>query len=244
MGAVGGKGAPAPPTFGVDAQRGINRGMAAAANRLGNDDPMSSAAARDQATQAAYGQMTSRLDPMWEQREQGLTASIANQGLDPGSAAATRMQGDFGRQRNDAYSTAMANAMTGAGNTAFAQQMAAQNQPYQQMGMLTGLQNQQYQNQLNAYGIEQAGKNGLLGGAAGLGGTLGGASILAASDERLKTNIVRGMLEAIPGVRFASWEWIDGPPGRHHGVIAPGNEHAHRLRALAWKNKCKCHINP
>ena len=54
---------------------------------------------------------------------------------------------------------------------------------------------------------------------------MGGAAAAAplaimASDERLKKNVERSLLEAIPGVPFASWEWIDGPPGRYVGVIA------------------------
>ena len=55
-----------------------------------------------------------------------------------------------------------------------------------------------------------------MGGAA----NLGGLAALGASDERLKKNIERTSLEAIPGVPFASWEWVDGPPGRFLGVIA------------------------
>ena len=52
------------------------------------------------------------------------------------------------------------------------------------------------------------------------GASLAPLALMAASDERLKKDVVRTTLEAIPGVPFASWEWVDGPPGRHYGVIA------------------------
>jgi hypothetical protein len=64
------------------------------------------AQARDRAEGAIYGRETSRLDPMFAQREQTMNASLANQGLDPGSAAAQTTRDQFGRDRNDAYQQA------------------------------------------------------------------------------------------------------------------------------------------
>lgn len=251
---MGGKGKPAPPDFTAAAEAqaksgrqdtpfaqwngnalGFSGGLAERANNLmgqvGSQGPLPTGdAARQQAIDSAYGQAQSRLDPQFAQREESLRARLANQGLDPGSQAADAEMGNFGRERNDAYSSAMANAIgqgTQAGNAIFQQGVQAQQQPYSQLSQLASLlqgnngpqtqymnaANAGYQGALQGYGIDQAGKNSLMSGLAS-----GGA--LAASDERLKKNIERSTLEAIPGVPFASWEWIDGPPGRYVGVIA------------------------
>jgi surface antigen len=74
---------------------------------------------------------------------------------------------------------------------------------------------QGYQGQQNQYATQQAGKNSLLGGAAQLA-----PLAIRASDERLKINVERSTLEALPGVPFASWEWAHAPGERHYGVIA------------------------
>src|SRR3954469_12048715 len=80
------------------------------------------AQARDRAEGAIYGRETSRLDPQFAQREQTMNASLANQGLDPGSAAATATRDQFGRDRNDAYQQAQYGAITGGGAEASRQQ--------------------------------------------------------------------------------------------------------------------------
>lgn len=198
---------------------------------LGNQlDP---AAARDQAIQAAYGQATSRLDPQWQQREQATAAQLANQGLTPGSMAYNSQIQNQDRARNDAYAQAMYGAQTGAGNAAFGQSLQANQQPYQQLGALQGLtqQNsfmpsanllgalgQQYAGQLQNYGIDQAGKNSKMQGGVGLGAAA--LPFLAGSDERLKEKIERLAWDAIPGVPFATWEWKHRPGERQLGVIA------------------------
>jgi hypothetical protein len=60
----------------------------------------------------------------------------------------------------------------------------------------------------------------MFGGLGSLVGQLGGAAILggALSDRRLKKNIVYFKQEAVPGVRFAMWDWKVGGSG--FGVIA------------------------
>jgi hypothetical protein len=165
-------------------------------NQIGNQGALPTGQeARDQAITSAYGQSTSRLDPMFAQREDQMRARLANQGLDPGSQAADTAAGNFGRERNDAYTQALANAIgqgTSAGNAIFNQGVTAQGLPYQQLGALAGLlgQNQgretqylnaaqaQYQGAQNQYGAEQAGKNSGLGGLMNLGGTLGAAALM------------------------------------------------------------------
>lgn len=152
--------------------------------------------ARDQAINSAYSQAASRLDPQWGQREESLRAQLANQGLDPGSEAAQAEFGNFGRNRNDAYTSAMASAIgqgTEAGNAIFNQGVTSQQLPYQQLQALQGLGQQQsfnmagqaqtpdlmgaaqnqYQAALNQYGQQQGGKNSTL---SGLGSLAGGAA--------------------------------------------------------------------
>lgn len=197
-----------------DAAQSITGGLA---NQL---DP---SASRDAAIQAAYSQATSRLDPQWQQREAQSRTSLLNQGLSESDAAYKAQTDQLGQQRNDAYAQAMYNAQTGAGNAAFGQSLAANMQPYQQ---LQSLQNLSRPNSFmgagstadalaNQYGIEQAGKNSKMSGAAGLGG-----AALAASDERLKDRIERHGVEVLPGVELASWEWKCDPGTRRWGVIA------------------------
>lgn len=217
-------------TQNVSLTPGLNDAVSNLTNTISQGSSLDPAAARDQAINAAYGQATSRLDPQWTQRGAALETSLANKGLTPGSEAFRNAMGEYNNSRNDAYSQAMYNAQTGAGNAAFGQSMAANNQPYQQLGALQGLtqQNsfapsanllgalgQQYAGQLNSYGIDQANKNSMLSGI----GSLGGAAIMA-SDERLKDNVERLPFDAIPGVPFATWEWKHRPGDRQLGVIA------------------------
>jgi len=108
-------------------------------------------AARDQAIQASYGQATSRLDPMWSQREEQQRTRLLNQGLDPASEAYRGAERQLGQQRNDAYQGAM-NAAIGQGNEAgqaiFGQSLARRQnalgdmlrQRGQALGELGGLQ--------------------------------------------------------------------------------------------------------
>ena len=213
---------------------GLGQGANNLMSQIGNQGALPTGQeARDQAITSAWDQSRSRLDPMFQQQDEALRARLANQGLDPGSQAGDAATQNFGRTQNDAYTQALANAIgqgTNAGNAIFQQGLQSQNAPYSQLGQLAGLlqgnngpqtqylnaTNMGYQGALQGYGIDQAGKNSMMSGAAGLGG----AAMMAGSDERLKKNIERTSLEAIPGVPFATWEWKDGPPGRVMGVIA------------------------
>ncbi|WFG54195.1 putative virion structural protein [Myxococcus phage Mx9] len=85
-------------------------------------------AARNQAIESAYSQATSRLDPQWQRREDAERTRLLNQGLSEGSEAYRNAQSEFGQQRNDAYTSAMASAIgqgTAAGQAVFSQDMAA-----------------------------------------------------------------------------------------------------------------------
>jgi hypothetical protein len=88
-------------------------------------------AARDQAINAAYGQAQSRLDPMWGQREEALRTRLLNQGLGANTEAFRNAMGELGRERTDAYQSALNSAIgqgTQAGQAIFQQNMAAHQQ--------------------------------------------------------------------------------------------------------------------
>lgn len=153
---------------------------------IAGQDPSSIGHARDQSITGAYDQAASRLDPQWAQREEQTRSQLLAQGLDPGSEGSQVEMGNFGRARNDAYSSAMNNAI-GQGNQGTMAELASQNAPYQQLGMINGLSQQgqnpgatqylpaalaQYQGALQQYGIQQQGKNSSMGGGAALGASL------------------------------------------------------------------------
>jgi hypothetical protein len=85
--------------------------------------------ARQQAIDSAYGQATSRLDPMWQQREDATRTRLLNQGLTEGSEAYEQQMAALGRERNDAYSGAMNMAIgqgTAAGDSIYRNNLAGQ----------------------------------------------------------------------------------------------------------------------
>ena len=60
----------------------------------------------------AYGTMTARLDPQWNQREQMEQTRLANQGLVPGGEAYGNAMREFSNARNDAYQQANLGAIS------------------------------------------------------------------------------------------------------------------------------------
>lgn len=224
---------------GPDGRWTLNTQMApelrsAAGNLMGQiQNTPDAGAARDQAIDSAYRMQTSRLDPRFSQARSALETQLTNQGFSRGDEGWNRGMDEFNRGQNDAYQQALLGAQSGAGNTAYAQTLAAAMQPYQQLGAiqnmgegmgrqaLAGAQSPDllsaltsaYGGQLQNYGIQQQNKNSMMSGAASLG------PLIAASDESLKQDIVRSDLEVIPGVPYAEWRWKrDGTKG--HGVIA------------------------
>lgn len=94
---------------------------------LGNGDQ-----ARQQAIDAAYKQATSRLDPMWDKREEAQRTQLLNQGLDPNATEAGKgAMSDLGTQRTDAYNSAMNSAIAqgqAAGDSVFRNNLMARQQ--------------------------------------------------------------------------------------------------------------------
>lgn len=201
-------------------------------------------AARDQAITGAYNQATSRLNPQFQQAGNALNANLANQGLDSNSQAARTAQQQFGQQRNDAYGSAMNSAIaqgTAAQQATFGQNLAARQYPMQQLqGMQGFLQNPNYNpaaagqgtnylGSLEAYGNYDNGVASNSAAAAGSAGQAAGAILgaaVAASDERLKANVQRHPVEALPGVPVATFEYKAEPGVQHRGVIAQDMEAA------------------
>ena len=70
---------------------------------------------RQSVEDALYSRATSRLDPQWEQRARQLETSLANKGITMGSEAWRQAMDQFERGRNDAYSGARLDAITGGG---------------------------------------------------------------------------------------------------------------------------------
>lgn len=112
---------------------------------------------RGRAEDAIYDRQTSRLDPMWDRRESQLATQLRNQGLNPGDEAYNEQMAEMSRQRNDAYSSAMNDAIMGGGaesDRMFGQQM-------QRRGQDIGEINQQGQfgnnAALSAYGMNMQG---------------------------------------------------------------------------------------
>ena len=92
-----------------------------------------------QAGQAAfdkvYGSFQSRLDPMWDQRQKAFSAQMANSGLDAGSQAFGDASRQFNVGRNDAYNSAIGQAV-GLGQQEQAQARQNSLLPFMQTGML------------------------------------------------------------------------------------------------------------
>ena len=108
-------------------------------NTLGTPFDMSSV---QDIADKAYGNYTSRLDPQWNQRQQGIETQLANQGIAPGTEAYTNAMRDFNSARNDAYTqaqTASFNLMPQTYNLA----ASARQQPLQELQGLMGLSSAQ-----------------------------------------------------------------------------------------------------
>lgn len=78
--------------------------------------------ARQHAEDAIYQRASSRLDPMWASRDHDLATTLASQGIDPNSAAYGKALENQGRSRNDAYTSALMEAIMGGGQEASRQQ--------------------------------------------------------------------------------------------------------------------------
>lgn len=206
----------------------MNQAQANAAQGVGSGDD-----ARNQAINASYNQAASRLNPQFQQQQEQLQSQLANQGLDPNSQAYQTSMQNFGRQQNDAYSSAMNNAIgqgTAAGTAVFNQNYAANNLPYTQLGALNGLMpggDTSGLAALNGANQYNASQNAATGQAVGAGIGAFGSIAAAASDENVKDDVERYDTEVAPGVPLASFRYSGDPARRQYvGVIAQDLEKA------------------
>lgn len=84
----------------------------------GAPEVSSGADTRNRAENAIYQRATSRLDPRFSQEEGDIRSRLYNQGLREGDAAWQREMDNFGRSKEDAYQTAMNEAIMGGGQEA------------------------------------------------------------------------------------------------------------------------------
>lgn len=76
--------------------------------------PTANEATRQRVEDALYGRSTARLDPRFAQGQDQLNSSLAAQGITQGSEAYNRELQNFNNAKNDAYSSAMNDAITGS----------------------------------------------------------------------------------------------------------------------------------
>jgi hypothetical protein len=136
-----------------------------------------------------------RLDPMWNERQQGMEAKMAGQGIAPGSEAYTNAMRTFDQGRNDQYTSLMLNGRGQAINEMMSQRQIPLNETLAMFGAggvdypkqintpttgvsgvdLGNLIGQQYQAQMNNYNQQLGQRNAMMGGLFGLGSAaLGG----------------------------------------------------------------------
>jgi hypothetical protein len=111
-----------------------------------------------QAQKAAYNTQTGFLDPQFAEKKSDLTQQLADQGINPGTAAYDRAQGDLGRQSDLAYQQAQ-DAAVAAGNQE-QQALFGESLSGRQQGVNEALQ--QYQSVPNLLGSLGGTASGLL----------------------------------------------------------------------------------
>lgn len=132
--------------------------------------PTANEATRKSVEDALYGRATARLDPRFNQAQDQLNSSLAAQGITQGSEAYNRELQNFGNTRNDAYSSAMNDAITGSDDAMqrlFNMELQARQQgvneantlrtlPTQEAAALAGISNGLDTSSRNWYGAETA----------------------------------------------------------------------------------------
>lgn len=172
---------------------GLAQGAQALEGQIGSQGPLSTGdQARDQAISANWKSTQQMLQPQQQQQQEQLQSQLAGQGLVPGTQAANSAQTLLNNQQTLQNEQGMEGAIN-QGNQAqaltFGENVQAQQNPYQELGALSGLTGQQqtpyaqasqaaqylpasmaqYQGALQNASTQQSGKNSLLSGGAGLG---------------------------------------------------------------------------
>jgi hypothetical protein len=109
----------------------------------GMPDPANaSPEARQEAIDALYGQYQSRLDPRFAKEQSALETRLANQGIGIDSDAYRSATSEFGRNKNDAYTSAANQAVVGGGaeqSRLFGLQNSARERAIQEQAYLRGI---------------------------------------------------------------------------------------------------------
>ena len=93
---------------------------------------------RQRVEDALYSRSTSRLDPQFQMGQRDLETKLYNQGVQPGTEAWNRELDSLARQKQDAYSGARTDAITGGGQ----EQSRLYGMDYQTANQNAALQNQ------------------------------------------------------------------------------------------------------
>ena len=125
--------------------QGVWNNLMGGMNKSSQMDPSQ---AGNAAFDRVYGSFQSRLDPMWDQRQKAFNAQMANSGLDAGSQAFGDASRQFNVGRNDAYNSAIGQAV-GLGQQEQAQARQNSMLPFMQAQSMMGMLDQQGHN-LNA----------------------------------------------------------------------------------------------
>ncbi len=185
-----------------------------------------------------------RLDPMMQQRREGMESKLYNQGVRPGTEAWQRAMTEVGQQENDAYNQ----LILGGRGQAVQEALTARNQPINEITALmsggqvsqpnfvgtpqsqvastdymgaVGMQQAALQNSYNQQMGQQNAIYGALGSAAG---GIGGGMMMK-SDRRVKTDIKR-VGELANGLAVYSFRYKDGGPFQI-GLMADEVERIH-----------------
>lgn len=178
------------------------------------------------AANAYYANQKTFLDPQFSQGQSDLNSNLANKGVMEGSAAYTRAQGDFGRQKLQAYQTAQNSAVAqGQSQQAIAlqNQSALKNAPLNQLNALrtgTQIQNPQFNAAPSATAagtdisgdiyksaqIDSANSNSFMNGLFSLGAA--GLSAAKFSDRRLKRDIRRIGKTPVMGLPLYTFRYL------------------------------------
>lgn len=196
-----------------------------AGNFVGNRPDMSSTAAFDQADQF----WRQREEPRLQQQQDALDNQLANKGFAAGSEGYTRAKDDLARQQGDQR----AGFLSSAQSQFFNQGLADRNQEASELSLLnpgvnygnqainSGFSNvpgvnvsnvdmtnlyAQRQNQLNQnYQSDLASYNGMLGGIAGLGGTVLGAAVGGPMGAQLGASMFGGGMPKVGSSYNPNW---------------------------------------
>ena len=144
---------------------------------------------RQRVEDALYRRSTSRLDPQFELGQRDLETKLYNQGVQPGTEAWNRELASLAQQKQDAYSGARTDAITGGGQ----EQSRLYGMDYQTANQNASLQNQARQQGLNELfamrqtplqelNLLQGRGTGGAGAAGGGGGAGGGGQNVANTD--------------------------------------------------------------